>query len=131
MKTVKCLVAFLFLIGLFVQIGCDTSSENTSVEKRKDYPSFEEWAIATAVPVTTTEPGGSYEDLLPLKKIIGNAPAVALGEPRHDIHDIFQFKHRVIEFLVKEMNFTAFVLELGFPAGKKIDDYIKQQMMVT
>jgi erythromycin esterase len=119
MKTLRCFVVFLFLIGIFVQMGCDSSSE-----KSEGFQTFEDWAKATAVPVTTTEPGGSYEDLLPLKRIIGNAPAVALGEPRHDIHDIFQFKHRLIEFLVKEMNFTAFVLELGFPAGKKIDDYI-------
>jgi len=119
MKTVRCLVAFLFIVALGVQIGCDTSTEKSEV-----FQTFEEWAKATAVPLTTTEPGGSYEDLIPLKKIIGDAPAVALGEPRHDIHNIFQFKHRLIEFLVKEMNFTAFVLELGFPAGKKINDYI-------
>ncbi|MFC2165657.1 erythromycin esterase family protein [Acidobacteriota bacterium] len=124
MKTVRCLVTFLLLFGLLVQIGCDSSIEKTSARNNKDFQTFEDWAKVTAVPVTTTEPGGSYEDLMPLKKIIGNAPAVALGEPRHDIHDIFQFKHRMIEFLVKEMNFTAFVLELGFPAGKKIDDYI-------
>ncbi len=119
MKTERCLVAFLFIVTLCVQIGCDTSTE-----KSEDFQTFDDWAKATAVPVMTTEPGGSYDDLLPLKKIIGNAPAVALGEPRHDIHDIFQFKHRMIEFLVKEMDFTAFVLELGFPAGKKINDYI-------
>jgi erythromycin esterase len=115
---------FLLVLAFGVQIGCDTSPEKASFEKGNEYLSFQEWAKATAVPVATAEPGGSYEDLLPLKKIIGNAPAVALGEPRHDIHNIFQLKHRVIEFLVKEMGFTAFVLELGFPAGKKIDDYI-------
>ncbi len=116
MKTVRC---FLFVVALCVQTGCASSAK-----KSDNFQTFEEWAGSTAIPVRTTEPGGSYDDLVQLKTIIGSAPAVALGEPRHDIHEIFQFKHRLIEFLVKEMDFTAFVLELGFPAGKKIDDYI-------
>jgi len=119
MKAIRCFVAFLFVVASWVQIGCDSTNK-----KSQEFQTVGEWARSRAVPVTTTEPGGSYDDLLHLKNIIGSAPGVALGEPRHDIHEIFQFKHRMIEFLVKEMNFTAFVLELGFPAGKKIDAYI-------
>lgn len=37
------------------------------------------WAAARAVRIRTVEPEGSFEDLRPLKQIIGSARVIALG----------------------------------------------------
>jgi len=36
----------------------------------------------------------------------------------------FQIKHRILEFLLKEMNFTGFAIEAPYFACQPINDYI-------
>jgi erythromycin esterase len=57
-----------------------------------------QWLKANAIPFDTTEPNHSFEDLMPLKTIIGDARIVALGEATHGTHEFFQMKHRMLEF---------------------------------
>ena len=55
---------------------------------------------------------------MPLKKIIGEARIVALGEATHGTHEFFQMKHRMLEFLVEEMGFNTFAMEAAWPASQ-------------
>ena len=64
------------------------------------------WLRANAIPFKTTEPGSGFEDLMPIEKLIGDARIVALDEATRGIHEFFQMKHRLVEFLVEEMGFT-------------------------
>lgn len=84
-----------------------------------------QWIKNNAVPIHSTEPGSGCEDLRPLKDIIGDARLVCLGESRHDAREHHQLKHRIIEFLVDEMDFGAFAMEEGFPYCRRLDDYIR------
>jgi erythromycin esterase len=77
-----------------------------------------------AIPFDTTEPNDSFEDLMPLKGIIGNARIVALGEATHGTHEFFQMKHRMLEFLVEEMGFNTFAMEANWPEANLINDYV-------
>lgn len=86
--------------------------------------SFIEWAAQNAAPLEAVEPGSPFDDLEPLKKIVGRARVVCLGESRHDVHEHFLLKHRLIEFLVEEMGFTLFALEESLPCGGDLNDYI-------
>jgi erythromycin esterase len=64
-------------------------------------------------------------DLEPLRDIVGDARVVAIGESTHRIHEFYELRHRLTRFLVKEMGFTAFVMESGFPEGLRVDDWVR------
>ena len=83
-----------------------------------------QWLKANAIPFDTTDPNNSFEDLMPLKKIIGDARIVALGEATHGTHEFFQMKHRMLEFLVEEMGFNTFAMEAAWPEANLINDYV-------
>lgn len=83
-----------------------------------------QWLKANAIPFDTTEPNHSFEDLMPLKQIIGDARIVALGEATHGTHEFFQMKHRMLEFLVEEMGFNTFALEANWPEANLINEYV-------
>ena len=85
---------------------------------------FVEWASKNAVPIKTVEPGKPFDDLRPIRSIVGDARVVCLGESRHDAHEHFRFKHRMIEFLVREMGFTLFAMEESLPCAGPINEYI-------
>lgn len=83
-----------------------------------------QWLSKNAITLKSLEPGYSFEDLKPLKKILKNIRIVGLGEATHGTREFFQFKHRMLEFLVKEMGFTVLALEDPYPASFRINDYI-------
>ncbi len=78
-----------------------------------------------AVPLTTAEAGNPYQDLAAFGKAIGDARVVALGEATHGTREIFQMKHRLLEYLVKEKGFTVFAIEANWPESMAVDRYIK------
>ena len=88
-------------------------------------PAQTKWITDHAIPFKTSEAGQGFEDLQPLKKLIGNARIVALGEATHGTHEFFQMKHRLTEFLATEMGFTIFAMEGNLPEAFRIGDYVR------
>jgi erythromycin esterase len=82
------------------------------------------WIKKNALPLSTVEAGKGFRDLQSLKKIIGPARVVALGETSHATREIFQMKHRLLEFLVEEMGFSVFALEALWPQAMAVNDYV-------
>ncbi|MGD2089571.1 MAG: erythromycin esterase family protein [Candidatus Aminicenantes bacterium] len=82
------------------------------------------WIKQNAVSIRSPEPGQGFSDLLPLKKIVGSARVVAMGEATHGTREIFQMKHRFLEFLVEEMGFTVFAMEGMAAQALAINDYV-------
>jgi erythromycin esterase-like protein len=82
------------------------------------------WVTANAIPVTSATPNQPYDDLMPLKQVIGNARIVALGEATNGTREFFQMKHRIIDFLAKEMGFTIFSIEANMPEAYRLNDYV-------
>lgn len=76
-------------------------------------------------PLTTVEAGNSFADLEPFGRAVGDARLVALGEATHGTREIFQMKHRLLEYLVKEKGFTVFAIEANWPESEAADRYIK------
>lgn len=85
---------------------------------------FIAWAKKHAIPLKTAEPGSGFEDLQPFKAIVGRARVVGVGESTHGTREFFRFKHRLFEFLVEEMGFTAFAMETNFAEATKVNDYV-------
>ena len=83
-----------------------------------------DWLLAHELPLLTVQPGGGFADLAPLRTIVGDARVVGLGEVTHGTREIFQLKHRVLEFAVSEMGFTVFAMETNLPESFAIDDYV-------
>lgn len=77
-----------------------------------------------AIPLRTAEAGHGFDDLQPLRRVIGHADLVLLGEATHGTREFFQLKHRVLEFLVTQMGFTVFGIEATMPEAFDINDYV-------
>ena len=82
------------------------------------------WLKEKAVPITTPEAGHGFADLQPLKKVVGGARVVSLGEATHGTREFFQMKHRLTEFLATEMGFTLFAIEANMPEAYRLNDYV-------
>ncbi|HEX2641627.1 MAG TPA: erythromycin esterase family protein, partial [Thermoanaerobaculia bacterium] len=82
------------------------------------------WLKEKAIPFTTSEAGHGFADLQPLKKIVGDARIVSLGEATHGTREFFQMKHRLTEFLATEMGFTLFAIEANMPEAYRVNDYV-------
>ncbi|MFE0424577.1 erythromycin esterase family protein [Streptomyces sp. NPDC058953] len=78
-----------------------------------------------AHPLRSTAPGGTSTDLRALGALIGGAEVVGLGEATHGSHEFFTMKERLFRHLVREKGFRAFSLEFSWPAGLRIDDYLR------
>jgi erythromycin esterase len=89
-----------------------------------DADAVKQWLTSHAIPVKTVEAGHGLEDLEPLKKVLKNVRLVGLGEGTHGSREFFQFKHRMLEFLVKDMGFTVFAIEASYPACWNINEYV-------
>ncbi len=83
------------------------------------------WIKQKAIPLVTAEAGHGFDDLTPLRALIGGARVVALGEATHGTREFFQMKHRMLEFLVEKMGFRAFAIEASFPETLAIDAYVR------
>ena len=66
-----------------------------------------DWIASHAIRLTTPEAGHGFEDMQPLKQVVGNARIVALGEATHGTREFFQLKHRMVEFLAPQMSPTS------------------------
>src|SRR6266404_1193125 len=83
-----------------------------------------DWIGKHAVRLQTTEAGHGFADMKPLKKMIGNARIVSLGEATHGSREFFQLKHRMLEFLATEMGFTIFSIEANMPEAYRLNDFV-------
>jgi erythromycin esterase len=87
-------------------------------------PSAVEWLRAHEIALAGVDPGRGVADLAPLRSIVGDARVVGLGEATHGTREIFRLKHRALEFLVGELGFTVFAIEIGLAESFAIDDYV-------
>lgn len=82
------------------------------------------WLANNAVPLQGINPGGGYADLHSLKRIFQDVRIIGLGEATHGTLEFFVFKHRLLEFLIKEMNVRVLAIETGYSSTAQINDYI-------
>jgi erythromycin esterase len=98
--------------------------ERPPEQERNVAPEISNWLRENAIPFDTTEPDSDFDDLMPLKEIIGDSRVVALGEATHGTHEFFQMKHRLLRFLVEEMGFNTFAIEANWPEANLVNDYV-------
>ena len=83
------------------------------------------WVKQKAIPLRTTEAGKGFDDMEPLRAIVGDARLVAMGEATHGSREFFQMKHRMLEFLVTQMGFRSFGIEASFGDCLPLAEYVR------
>src|SRR5262245_1416104 len=69
------------------------------------------WIERQSVPLTSTNPAAPLDDLRPLRRSIGAAQLVGLGESVHGAAEELALKHRVLRLLVEELGFRSVAWE--------------------
>ena len=87
-------------------------------------PAIVTWLQVNGKAFTTPEAGNGFADLQFLKRMVGDAKVVALGEATHGTREFFQMKHRLLEFLVEEMGFDLFAIEATWPEANRLNEYV-------
>lgn len=82
------------------------------------------WARRIAVPLDTVDAAAPLDDLQALRRMIGDAQVVGLGESVHGAAELITLKHRVLRFLVEEKGFRSVAWEEQWTTGVVVDDYI-------
>jgi erythromycin esterase len=82
------------------------------------------WIRESAVPLRTLDAGTGFADLAPLKLVLANVRIVGLGESTHGTSEFQRVKHRLFEFLVKEMGYTVFTMETPYSDAQPMNDYV-------
>lgn len=83
-----------------------------------------DWVRASAIPITTVEPGNGFADMDRLRQVLVGTRIVALGEATHGTREFFQLKHRLLECCVAELGFTVFGIEASYPECLRVNDYV-------
>ncbi|HEY0669890.1 MAG TPA: erythromycin esterase family protein [Sphingobacteriaceae bacterium] len=72
------------------------------------------WLQRNVLAIRTIDPADEdFSDLADLKKVIGNAQIVMIGEPDHHVGSIYLGKTRLIKFLHETMGFDMLAYECG------------------
>jgi erythromycin esterase len=118
-----------FIIILFVQIGCVPEKAPPSIVEPpvEEEDQITQWLQENVIPVNTTQPGGEYLDLMPLKERITDAKIVALGDGTNGTHEFYTLKHRLVDFLVNELNFSLILMDGNLTEVNLINDYIQER----
>jgi erythromycin esterase-like protein len=82
------------------------------------------WARANAIRLSTVQAGSGFADMEPLRKVVGNARIVELGEATHGTREFFLLKHRMLEYLATQMGFTIFGIEANMPEAYRLNEYV-------
>lgn len=72
----------------------------------------------------TVEFNNGFEDLALLDSIIGEAKIVSLGEATHGTKEIYQMKHRIIDYLALKKGFDILAIEALMPEAYKLNEYL-------
>jgi erythromycin esterase len=93
-------------------------------ESQDTVKAVRDWIRTYSVPIAHLDAGHDFSDLRPLGTALEGVRVVGLGEATHGTHEGFTVKHRLVEFLVKEMGFTALAMESSYSNCEPINDYI-------
>jgi erythromycin esterase len=103
----------------------DPAAPDAPVSRPPAEPPAVTWLRSAAVPLAGASPTLSDADLAPLRAMVGDAPLVGLGEGTHGTREHFQLKHRIVQYLVRELGFTAFAIEATMPEAFAVDRWVR------
>ncbi|HEU4559607.1 MAG TPA: erythromycin esterase family protein [Longimicrobium sp.] len=113
---------------LALALAACSGGDNPTIEPpNTDDPPAEvtAWLKANAIPFNTPQAGNGFADLQKVKALVGDARVVSLGEATHGTREFFEMKHRMFEFLVREMGFTVFAIESEWAEAARLNHWVQ------
>ena len=83
------------------------------------------WAAEQAVPLRTVDPNAPLDDLAALRRAVGGARIVGLGEAVHSTAEQTTLKYRTMRYLVEKLGFRRIAWEDDWSLGVQLDTYIR------
>ena len=83
------------------------------------------WLAARAYVLATVDYPAPSSDLQPLREIVGDARIVGLADGTHGTREFFTLKLRMIDVLVRQMDFDVVSFEAPLPLFDRIDVYVQ------
>jgi erythromycin esterase-like protein len=87
-------------------------------------PQVANWIRHHADQLATTDPAAPLDDLAPLRRMVGDAQVVGLGESTHGAREEFTLKHRVLRLLVEQLGFRSIAWEEDWTTGLLLNQYL-------
>ena len=75
-------------------------------------------------PLGSPEDNGRFDDFAFLPEVLRGVRIVGLGEGSHGTREHFQFKHRLIRYLVENLGFRTFMIESALDACDAVNEYV-------
>jgi erythromycin esterase len=133
-RTLQTLTAKVLLVLAAVALLIGSCSKNPSgpaeTEARdldqqvKVDSAIVDWLKAKCLPFDTQKAESGFADIAYLKDLVAGARIVGLGEATHGTKEFSQMKHGILEYLVKEMGFNTFAIEVTWPEANLMNDYV-------
>jgi erythromycin esterase len=83
------------------------------------------WVERNADRLRTVDPAEPLDDMEFLRRSVGDAAIVGLGEPAHRISEVTALKHRSVRYLVERMGFLSVAWEGDWTLGLEVDAYVR------
>src|SRR3569833_790876 len=96
-------------------VPCTAQNDSTAA---RDRSAVLQWARSSLSLLSSVFPGVSWGVLVPLLRMIGDAPLVATSEAVHMGAEPLEFRNRLFQYLVEKKRFTAIALESGIVDGR-------------
>ena len=80
-------------------------------------PDVPGWIADRAAPLASADPAAPLDDLEPLRRSVGDAQVVGLGESVHGAAELTTLKHRTLRLLVERMGFRTVAWEEDWTTG--------------
>lgn len=121
----RLVLLILLTVNLFAVPSLQAQSGLTGMQSTGvDSDSVQSWLAANAIRLRTVEAESGFDDMQGLRDMVGDARIVSLGESTHGNREVYQLKHRIVEFLVEEMGFNVFAFETPMPESFDVDAYV-------
>ena len=85
---------------------------------------FVAWGKQNAIALNPEAELDDFSDLKSFEDLVGDAQVVTLGEGHHYTREFNRFRSRLFRYLVTELGFKVFVMEVGFVEAKVAHDYV-------
>lgn len=86
--------------------------------------SVENKLTAMIRPLAAAEDNGRFEDLAFLKDLLKDVRIVGMGESSHGTREHFQFKHRLLRYMVENCGVRTFMIESALDACDVVNEYV-------
>jgi erythromycin esterase len=78
------------------------------------------WLAKNVLDIHSTDDLTNFSDLSFLRRVIGNANVVALGESTHGTKEYFTLRHRIIKLLTEQLGFSVIAFENDMIATEQV-----------